>query len=37
MIVIPEWNVFRNSDFTKVKQLFNYAVIFDGKNHCNTL
>ena len=35
LIVVTEWNVFRNPDFAKMKQLLNYPVIFDGRNQYN--
>ncbi len=35
LILLTEWNVFRNPDFQKVKKLLRYPVIFDGRNQYN--
>jgi UDPglucose 6-dehydrogenase len=35
LILVTEWNVFRNPDFQKVKRLLKYPVIFDGRNQYN--
>ncbi len=32
LILATEWNVFRNPDFEKIKDLLKQAVIFDGRN-----
>jgi UDP-glucose 6-dehydrogenase len=37
LILVTEWNVFRNPDFKKMKELLNYPVIFDGRNQYNPL
>ncbi len=35
LILITEWNVFRNPDFERVKRLLRLPVIFDGRNQYN--
>lgn len=35
LILITEWNVFRNPNFEKVKSLLKHPVIFDGRNQYN--
>ncbi len=37
LILVTEWNVFRNPDFKRMKKLLNYPVIFDGRNQYNPL
>jgi len=32
LIIITEWNEFRTPDFSKIKQMLNEPVIFDGRN-----
>jgi UDPglucose 6-dehydrogenase len=32
LILLTEWNEFRNPDFNKMKRLLKYPVIFDGRN-----
>ena len=32
LLVVTEWNEFREPDFTKMKQLLKRPVIFDGRN-----
>jgi UDPglucose 6-dehydrogenase len=32
VVLVTEWNIFRNSDFDKVKSLLKEAVVFDGRN-----
>jgi len=32
LILVTEWNVFRNPDFKVMKKLLKYPVIFDGRN-----
>jgi UDPglucose 6-dehydrogenase len=32
LIIVTEWNEFRNPDFGMIKQLLNSPVIFDGRN-----
>ena len=32
MLLLTEWNEFRNPDFDKMKSLMNQAIIFDGRN-----
>ena len=32
MLLLTEWNEFRNPDFDKIKSLLNNPVIFDGRN-----
>lgn len=32
LIIITEWNEFRQPDFLLIKELLNYPVIFDGRN-----
>ena len=36
LILVTEWNEFRNPDFQKMKRLLKYPVIFDGRNQYNT-
>jgi len=35
LILVTEWNVFRNPDFNVTKKLLKYPVIFDGRNQYN--
>ena len=35
LILVTEWNVFRTPDFTRMKELMKYPVIFDGRNQYN--
>jgi len=35
LILVTEWNVFRNPDFQKIRSLLKYPVIFDGRNQYN--
>jgi UDPglucose 6-dehydrogenase len=35
LILITEWNVFRNPNFERVKNLLKHPVIFDGRNQYN--
>ncbi len=35
LVVVTEWNEFRNPDFQKIKQLLKKPVIFDGRNIYN--
>ena len=35
LILITEWNVFRNPDFNRIKRLLRLPVIFDGRNQYN--
>lgn len=32
LLIVTEWNQFRNPDFEKIKTLLNMPVIFDGRN-----
>ena len=32
LLILTEWNEFRNPDYTKVKSLMKQHVIFDGRN-----
>ncbi len=32
LIIVTEWNEFRNPDFAKIKSLLKEPVIFDGRN-----
>jgi len=32
LILVTEWNEFRNPDFRKMKDLLKNPVIFDGRN-----
>lgn len=32
LLVVTEWNQFRNPDFTKIKKLLKAPIIFDGRN-----
>ena len=32
LLVVTEWNEFREPDFMKMKQLLKHPVIFDGRN-----
>ena len=32
LILVTEWNEFRNPDFNKMKRLLKYPVVFDGRN-----
>ncbi|MDM9629907.1 UDP-glucose dehydrogenase family protein [Robiginitalea aurantiaca] len=36
LVICTEWGVFRNPDFTKMKELLQDAVIFDGRNLYDT-
>jgi UDPglucose 6-dehydrogenase len=35
LILVTEWNEFRNPNFNKMKRLLKYPVIFDGRNQYN--
>ena len=35
LILVTEWNEFRNPDFSKMKRLLKYPVVFDGRNQYN--
>ena len=35
LILVTEWNVFRNPDFQRMRALLKYPVIFDGRNQYN--
>ena len=35
LILVTEWNLFRNPDFGRMKALLRYPVIFDGRNQYN--
>lgn len=35
LVIITEWNEFRNPDFPRIKQLMKSPVIFDGRNQYN--
>jgi UDPglucose 6-dehydrogenase len=35
MVLVTEWNEFRNPDFPRIKQLMKSPVIFDGRNQYN--
>lgn len=35
LLLLTEWNEFRNPDFNKVKSLLNSPMIFDGRNQYN--
>ena len=37
LVLLTEWNVFRNPDFEKIRQLLKYPVIFDGRNQYNPI
>ena len=32
LVICTEWGIFRNPDFSRIKELMNDAVIFDGRN-----
>ncbi len=32
LLVVTEWNQFRNPDFTRIKQALNAPILFDGRN-----
>jgi len=32
LVLVTEWNVFRNPDFDKMRTLMKYPIIFDGRN-----
>lgn len=32
LLIVTEWNVFRNPDFEKIKSMLKYPLIFDGRN-----
>ncbi len=32
LVLVTEWNVFRNPDFDRIKKLLKYPIIFDGRN-----
>lgn len=36
LILVTEWNLFRNPDFQKMKEILKYPVIFDGRNQYNS-
>ena len=35
LVLVTEWNVFRNPDFERIKKLLKYPIIFDGRNQYN--
>jgi UDPglucose 6-dehydrogenase len=35
LVLVTEWNVFRNPDFSRMKKLLRLPVIFDGRNQYN--
>lgn len=35
LVLITEWNLFRNPDFQRIKSLLKHPVIFDGRNQYN--
>jgi UDPglucose 6-dehydrogenase len=35
LVIITEWNLYRNPDFARIRSLLNYPVIFDGRNQYN--
>jgi len=35
LILVTEWNLFRNPDFEKMRSLLKHPVIFDGRNQYN--
>ena len=35
LVIITEWNEFRNPDFPRIKQLMKNPIIFDGRNQYN--
>ena len=35
LILVTEWNAFRNPDFQRMHSLLKYPVIFDGRNQYN--
>jgi len=37
LVLVTEWNVFRNPDFDKIRSLLKYPVIFDGRNQYNPI
>ncbi len=39
LVIVTEWEEFKNPDFNRIKQQLNYPVIFDGRNlyHPDTL
>ncbi|RPJ59677.1 MAG: UDP-glucose/GDP-mannose dehydrogenase family protein [Acidobacteria bacterium] len=37
LVLVTEWNVFRNPDFEKIRELLKYPVIFDGRNQYNPI
>ena len=32
LVIITEWNVFRTPDYSKMKKMMKYPIIFDGRN-----
>jgi len=36
LLLLTEWNEFRNPDFMKIKSLMKTPVIFDGRNQYNS-
>ena len=32
MLIVTEWNEFREPDFARIKQLMREPIIFDGRN-----
>lgn len=36
MILLTEWNEFRNPDYEKMKSLLKFPIIFDGRNQYNS-
>jgi UDPglucose 6-dehydrogenase len=37
LILVTEWNMFRNPNFEKIRGLLKYPVIFDGRNQYNPI
>ena len=35
LVLVTEWNMFRNPDFNRMKKLLKYPVLFDGRNQYN--
>ncbi len=35
LLLVTEWNAFRNPDFQRMRALLKYPVIFDGRNQYN--
>ena len=37
LVLLTEWNEFKNPDFNKIKHALNKPIIFDGRNQYNGL